>query len=265
MPYLTNSEIDLHIERTGQGQPVLLLAGMASDSASWHPVVQGLAKHGDIIRMDNRCTGRTKPMPVETSRQLLVNDVIELLDTLKIDKVSLVGHSMGALTAWAVAAQAPERINALVAASAPLTVDPTRIDLFNTLARLRTEDNEADWFRLLFQFLFSPRFFADQSQVDDAVNTSMHYPFKQDATSFQQQCLSLPSYLEPIALPDTLPFKALALTGANDRMFSPADLQNSYANFPAVSLHVINDAAHSVHWENPDAFLKIVSEFLFAQ
>lgn len=264
MPTISHAGINLHYEREGQGQPVLLIAGMASDSASWNPVVPALSKHADIIRLDNRCAGRTTPMPVTTSRSLMVEDVLAVLDALNLEKVTLIGHSMGALTAWAVAEQAPHRVQGLVAASAPFSVDNARIDLFNTLARLRTHHNEPDWFRLLFQFLFSASFFSDEEQVTGAIDAALAYPFKQSAEAFTTQCAALPTYLPAIKLPTTLPFKAMALTGANDKLFTPADLQRSYADHPEVNLNLIDDAAHSVHWENPDAFVKTVKAFLSA-
>lgn len=262
MPILSRLGVEHYYDSVGQGQPVLLLAGMASDSASWTPVVSKLSEQANIIRMDNRCAGQTKPNPTDTSRALMVDDVLALLDSLEIEKVTLVGHSMGALTAWAVAAKAPERVHAIVAASAPFTVDPARIDLFQTLARLRTQTNEHDWFRLLFQFLFSARFFADEQQVKDAITGAMAYPYKQSHDAFARQCAALPTYLEPINLPAEWPFKALALTGSNDKLFTPSDLAQCYANYPQVTLKVIDNAAHSVHWENGDDFVDVVQEFL---
>ena len=169
---------------------------------------------------------------------------------------------MGALISWAVGARAPDRINALVAASVPFTIDPTRIELFSTLANLRTDDNEADWFRLLFHFLFSPTFFENPIAVDNAVSASMAYEHKQHRSAFLQQCQALTSYLEPIDLPKTLPFPSMALTGANDKLFTPADMNKSYAIHPEVSLSVIENAAHSVHWENPEVFVSVVRSFL---
>jgi len=265
MPHLSRPGIDHYFDSVGHGQPVLLLAGLASDSASWNPVVAKLSESANIIRMDNRCAGQSRPSIIDTSRALMVDDVLALLDSLGIDKVTLVGHSMGALIAWAVAAKAPERIKALVAVSAPFTVDPARVDLFNTLARLRTQANEADWFRLLFQFLFSARFFDNEAQVISAIDASMAYPHKQSHDAFAAQCAALPSYLAPIHLPTKLPFDALALTGANDKLFTPNDLHQSYANHPEVTLKVIDDAAHSVHWENAEGFVEVVSDFLANQ
>ncbi len=244
---------------------MLLLAGIASDSASWKPILHALTNTSTVYTMDNRCAGQTRPLTIDTSRDLMVQDVVALLDACDLDKVTLIGHSMGALISWAVAACVPDRINAVVAASAPFTVDPTRIELFNTLARLRTEDNEADWFRLLFHFLFSPRFFEDANAIDDAVTAALAYEHKQKRSAFLQQCKALPSYLEPIGLPKTLPFKCMALTGANDKLFTPEDMRTKYASHPEISLSVIENAAHSVHWENPEAFVSVVQTFLTGQ
>jgi len=236
MPIISCPQVDLHYTQAGHGPPVLLLAGIASDSASWNPVHGALSEFSTVYTMDNRCAGQTRPLTIETSRDLMVHDVVALMDACQIDKVTLVGHSMGALISWAVAAYAPERINAVIAASAPFTVDPTRIELFNTLAKLRTDDNEAEWFRLLFHFLFSPTFFEQATAVDDAVGASLAYEHKQPRSAFLTQCEALPSYLKPITLPETLPFAAMALTGANDKMFTPADMRASYSTHPEVNL-----------------------------
>ncbi len=262
MPTLSCRGVDLHYQQTGQGPAILLLAGIASDSASWNPVLPALAEFATVYTIDNRCAGQTRPLAIDTSRDLIVQDVIALLDTCQLDKVTLIGHSMGALNSWAVAADVPDRINAVVAASAPFTVDPTRIELFNTLARLRTDDNEADWFRLLFHFLFSPAFFENANAIDDAVEAALAYKHKQPRSAFLQQCAALTSYLEPIALPTTLPFACMALTGANDKMFTPEDMRAKYATHPEIKLSVIENAAHSVHWENPEAFVNAVQTFL---
>jgi len=262
MPTLSSQGIDLHYQLSGDGPPILLIAGIASDSASWNPVVPALAEFATVYTMDNRCTGQTRPLSIDTSRDLMVQDVLSLLDALQIDKITLIGHSLGALISWAVAASAPDRINAVVAASAPFTVDPTRIELFNTLAKLRTDNNEADWFRLLFHFLFSTTFFENTDAIDDAVKASLAYEHKQHRAAFLQQCEALTSYLEPVALPKTLPFACMALTGANDKLFTPEDMRTKYATYPEMTLSVIENAAHSVHWENPGEFISVVRDFL---
>ncbi|HYT96285.1 MAG TPA: alpha/beta fold hydrolase, partial [Casimicrobiaceae bacterium] len=51
----------LYYECVGDGPPLLLIAGLASDSLSWQPIVADLAAHYRVIAVDNRGAGRTTP------------------------------------------------------------------------------------------------------------------------------------------------------------------------------------------------------------
>ncbi|MEM9639120.1 MAG: lipolytic enzyme, partial [Pseudomonadota bacterium] len=62
MPDLGLPEVTLHYEVTGSGPPMILIAGMMSDSASWGPLIPHLEAHFTLICPDNRTTGRTRPM-----------------------------------------------------------------------------------------------------------------------------------------------------------------------------------------------------------
>ncbi len=261
MPVLNTGNIQLNYQRVGSGSPLLMVAGMASDSASWQPVIAPLSEHFELIIVDNRCAGQTLPTPVDVSRGLMVGDLCALINALSLEKVHLLGHSMGAMQCWALAAAIPNKIQALVAASAPPQVDQVRIDLFQTLARLRTNDNERDWFKLLFHFLFSSEFFADAQRVDDAASAALAYPHTQSIAAFTAQCNALPSFLEPLDL-SGIHFPCLTLTGQNDKLFSPEMMRQSYTSMPHVEQQVIDNAAHSVHWENPADFASCVLAFL---
>ena len=101
MPSLSINSIQLHYEHhvciSSEQQPLLMLSGMASDSASWLPVVPRLATQCELLIPDNRCTGRTVPAPVHTSRDIMVNDLVSLLDALDVERVNVLGHSMGGM------------------------------------------------------------------------------------------------------------------------------------------------------------------------
>ena len=50
---------DIYYEQHGNGVPLILIAGLGSDSVSWLPVIIGLAKHFKVITFDNRGVGRS--------------------------------------------------------------------------------------------------------------------------------------------------------------------------------------------------------------
>jgi pimeloyl-ACP methyl ester carboxylesterase len=101
-------------ETAGQGPPVVLLHGL---SATRRNVVQGsraLLRRGyRLIAYDARGHGASSPGPSYAYPEL-VEDLEAVLEQLGLERVALVGSSMGAATAMAFALQSPERAAALV-------------------------------------------------------------------------------------------------------------------------------------------------------
>ncbi|MEV6350684.1 alpha/beta hydrolase [Actinoplanes sp. NPDC051851] len=105
------------------GAPVVLLHGGSSSAATWDRLTGRLRGRGlRTIAVDLRGHGdssRTPTYPLTGYR----DDVLGLLDRLGLERVALVGHSLGAYTALLVAQQAPERVVRLVLEEPPM---PTR-------------------------------------------------------------------------------------------------------------------------------------------
>jgi len=263
MPVCAVNDLQMYFEHhasvSSHDVPVLLLSGMASDSASWQPVVSALNEHFELIIPDNRCAGRTLPMPVSTSRSLMVDDLIGLLDALEVPCVNVVGHSMGGMLGWALAAKVPHRVQHLISMSAQATTIPARVALFKTMSSLRTDQCEAQWFELLFQFLFSPPFFDNAETLANAVKTSMAYEHKQSAAAFKAQAQALSTFLDPIDL-SRVTCKVSMLTGSNDLLMTP-DLMRAFCNQHGFAYTVIDDGAHALHWEKT----REVAEFIVGQ
>ncbi len=261
MPYLQTNAVNLYYERAGQGTPLLLIPGVGSDSATWRSIWKPLTAQFDVIAIDIRCTGRTNPIPTELRADTVVADIEALLDHLNIEKLAMVGHSLGAMLSWHFATKHPQRISSLVVASAGFNTITARVDLFNTLISLRTEDNELDWFKLYFYLIFRDDFFADPSMSIAMAEMAASYPHKQSLAAFKtqirllQDCLDLPK-------PSQLDYPVLAVTGDQDRLFPPKEMQQVYGDMPNVQLQVISDAGHSLQWENPLEFVQSVLAFL---
>ena len=79
--------ISLYYEEHGEGAPLVLVAGLSSDSQSWLPVIEPLAAHYRLILPDNRMVGRTEPKTVETGIEIMADDVVALMDALGVTSV----------------------------------------------------------------------------------------------------------------------------------------------------------------------------------
>jgi pimeloyl-ACP methyl ester carboxylesterase len=266
MPFLSTNDISLHyqhllLEKSTNQAPLLLLSGMASDGASWQPVIGGLHKHRELIIPDNRCTGRTVPNSVETHREVMISDTLNLLDSLNIEKFSILGHSMGGMLGWAIAANAPHRVEHLIAAAALPSVIQARISLFESLSALRVGKSESAWFELLYHFLFHPDFFNNPATVNAAVAASTHYPYKQGSEAFTVQVRGLQSFLSMPNI-NAISCDVTMITGSHDILTTPSMIEHFAKDFPSATTHIIKDAAHALHWEQTGAFMECVLDAL---
>jgi pimeloyl-ACP methyl ester carboxylesterase len=109
--------VKLHFLVEGQGEPVVLIHGLhASAEINWQkPGIMGvLAKDHQVIALDLPGHGRSeKPDREEAYGLALADDVILLLDHLKIKKAHLVGYSLGGMVAMKVTTDHPERVLSL--------------------------------------------------------------------------------------------------------------------------------------------------------
>lgn len=100
------------------GDPLLLLPALGECAGDWAPVREVLDRERRVYAVDLRGHGRSD-RPGEYSLELMRDDVLGLLDALGLDRVDLVGHSMGGVVAHLVAQARPWQVVRLVLEDAP--------------------------------------------------------------------------------------------------------------------------------------------------
>ncbi|MEV0261893.1 alpha/beta fold hydrolase [Streptomyces sp. NPDC050617] len=112
--------------------PLVLLHALGESSADWAAVTPAFARERRVYAPDLRGHGRSD-WPGTYSLDLMRTDVVRFLDALGLDRVDLIGHSMGGAVAYLLAASHPQRVNRLVLEDVPLPLPrrpttPTRPD-----------------------------------------------------------------------------------------------------------------------------------------
>lgn len=98
----------------GDGPVVVLLHGLAGSSRELQPTADALGEYR-VLLIDQRGHGESTRRPDDLSRAAFVNDVVAVLDEIVPgERVTLVGQSMGAHTAFLVAAARPDLVRSLV-------------------------------------------------------------------------------------------------------------------------------------------------------
>jgi pimeloyl-ACP methyl ester carboxylesterase len=108
----------LYYEAAGSGPAIVLLHSGNFDSRTWDPQFRALAKDHRVIRYDARGLGRSSPADVLYAAH---EDLLALLDTLRVARASLVGLSGGSRIAIDFALANPSRVDRLVLASPGLS------------------------------------------------------------------------------------------------------------------------------------------------
>lgn len=94
-------------------EPLVFLHGLGEGAADWDAVAPAFARCRRVYAPDLRGHGRSD-WPGDYSVELMEADVRGFLDALKLDRVDLIGHSMGGLVAYLLAGDHPERVGRLI-------------------------------------------------------------------------------------------------------------------------------------------------------
>lgn len=242
------------VASAGEGPPLVYLHG-AGDLDGWGPALSLLAANFTVYRPDHPGFNRSDDDPSVDSVLDLAFSYLDLLDALGLDRVRLVGHSLGGWTAAQVAVLAADRVTKLVLAGpaglrAPgavpdmFTLNPVEsAALVNHKADVRaaavaaaeqiTGDTE------LFQRFLRNR----MATAHLAWNPYLHDP-------------KLAGRLHRITAP------VLIIWGAHDRLLPPETAGRWREALPGARLEIIGDAGHRPAAEQPAAFADLVKEFL---
>jgi len=141
------SNASLCYEIKGEGLPVLLLSGGPGVSSQQLVRLRdSISQKFKSILFDQRGTGQSRSFPLDSTTINLkqsVQDIATLLKELKINKVTIIGHSWGAMLAVSFAIEYPSQINKLVLIdSGPLAFSDYEIQASNVYARASKVEKE---------------------------------------------------------------------------------------------------------------------------
>lgn len=134
----------MHLDQRGEGEPLLLLHGGTGIAADWDLIFTAGRLGGfRVIAPDLRGHGQSNNPSRTFSIRQVADDMIALLDALRIPRVKAIGMSLGAKALLHVATRQPERIDAMVLVSAtPYFPAPARA----AMAQLSVDGlSESDW------------------------------------------------------------------------------------------------------------------------
>jgi pimeloyl-ACP methyl ester carboxylesterase len=262
MPIINQNNNSIYYETYGEGFPLLLIAGLASDSSSWLNIVPELSKYFKVIIFDNRGCGRTANFKSPYTIQDMADDCKNLLSGLGIRKAHVLGHSMGGYIAQELALRHPKLVNKLILAGTASISSKRNNSLFQDLAKqLRTNKDYFAWIRRWTFWLFSKNTFNKPGFIDSFVKAAGSYKYPQQASGFEMQVKALTAFNAKNRV-NRIKAKTLVLEGKEDILIAPPEAKELAKSIPHCKYAILKETAHCLHIENPKDFLKVVFHFL---
>jgi pimeloyl-ACP methyl ester carboxylesterase len=107
--------IEIYYAEYGQGSPVILLHGGLANADYWGNQIKALAPYHTVIVMDSRGHGRSTRNSSPFGYDLMADDVIALMNGLKVGKADIVGWSDGGILGLDLAIRYPDRVGKIFA------------------------------------------------------------------------------------------------------------------------------------------------------
>ncbi|MEB6591593.1 MULTISPECIES: alpha/beta fold hydrolase [Pseudomonas] len=263
-------DLQLHYNDLGEGaETVVMLHGSGPGASGWanfnRNIEPLLAAGYRVVLMD--CPGWSKSDPIVNrgSRSDLNATALKgLLDVLGLERVHILGNSMGGHSAVAFTLSYPERVGKLVlmgggtGGASPFVPMPTEgIKLINGLYREPTIDNLK---KMMNVFVYDPSDLTEelfQTRLDNMLSRRDH--LENFVASLAANPKQFPDFGARLG---EIKAKTLVVWGRNDR-FVPMDVGlRLIAGIANSELHVFNNCGHWAQWEHADTFNRLVLDFL---
>ena len=252
----------LFFRRMGQGTPVVILHGLLGLSDNWVTFGRHLGLDFEVFIPDLRNHGQSPHDPV-FNLPVLVEDLRELIEDQGLEKVNLIGHSLGGRTAMLFALEYPDLLDKLVVVDIalrkypPITEHQMLIDAMMKVdfssARSRSDVDKQLEQKIhslkLRQFLLKNIYWRNKETLGWRVNL----PILKE---------SLPLMMEGIIPDKKFPNPVLLIRGGLSGYVTDADLPGMIKQFPRISVKTLANASHWVHADAPGEFYSLVHEFL---
>ena len=250
----------VHSKIIGEGAPLLILHGYFGMSDNWKSLGNKFGEDFQIHLIDQRNHGRSFHAN-NFNYDLLVEDIVQYIKHHQLEKVIVLGHSMGGKVAMLFAVKYPTLVAKLIIVDiAPRYYQPHHTDILKAL-------NSVDF------LIHNTRKLVDQKIAelipDIGVRSFLlkNVYWKEKgllAYRFNLQSLTENNHEVGKALPSFTTFdgETLFLAGGNSGYITESEVPVIKAHFQKASIKTIANVGHWLHAEKPKAFYELVMRFL---
>jgi esterase len=243
-----------YVDFGGPGRPLVALHGHCGCARNFAPLALALAPDWRVIALDQRGHGWSH-RPRACDRAAYVADAVAFLDHLGVGPVPLLGHSLGGVNAYQLAARRPDLVAALIVEDVGARIGPAPPDGGAWPGRVESLST-------LLEFLSGRGGGLERHFLDSLVEREDGWGLRFDPAWVARSRAALVGDWTADWTASTCP--ALLLHGTRSRVLSAAEAGRMAAERPHTTL-VTLDAGHTIHDDRPAEYAAAVAGFLAGQ
>ncbi|MGI9188194.1 MAG: alpha/beta fold hydrolase [Gaiellales bacterium] len=261
MPHAHVNGVDLHYLQHGEGDDVLLLCGLGDDLSAWDAQVGSFSEQHRVTVIDNRGVGRSSLPEGEFTVRDMAADAIALCDELDISRAHVMGFSMGGAIAQELALARPDLVRSLVIVGSWAYSDQLfRNFIESSIYFAGLADDEERFLRYFLGSTYSHAVWED-GRIDAFAAAFLEHPHPQELEAFQRTARAILDHdtrdrLGAITAP------TLVIHGDEDIICPPRHSHQIASLIPGAQLIGVPNQAHQPFQEGPEAFNRIVLDFV---
>lgn len=258
--------MQLHYQTLGQGQPLVLLHGLFGSGDNWGTVAKHFSQHYQVISVDLRNHGKS-PHSASQSYANMADDLLDLCDSFCLDRVHLLGHSLGGKVAMQFASSFPDRLEKLVvvdmAIRAYADAHTHLIDAMMAVD-LSKMQNRSEVDKALSSSI--PHAMVRQFLLMNLIKSASNLSDGNLAWRINLAALktNYPSLQQAVCENAHYEKSCLFIRGEHSDYIQDEDIEHIRTHFTNAQFASLQ-TGHWVHAEQPHAFIEVVENFLVAR
>jgi len=241
---------DNRVDKT-KNEAIIFIHGAASCNQIWKNQIKGLSSQIKVIAV-NLPSHFGSEGPESPIMETYVSAINNLIDSLKLEKVILAGHSMGGAVVLSYYLQYPQKVDGLIliGTGARLKVMPIILDL--------TQNNYSQFIEMSSEFAFHRKTIKNNKAIIEEVKKNMVQISSKIAYSDFKICneFDVMDRLGEIQAP------TLILVGDSDQLTPVKYSKYMHDHIQKSELYIIEDAGHMVMLEKGEQINKYIKEFI---
>ncbi|HWY21680.1 MAG TPA: alpha/beta fold hydrolase [Candidatus Acidoferrum sp.] len=262
MAFVENQGVKIYWDEQGQGEPVLLIMGLAYPSQMWYRTRSLLASRYRTVAFDNRGIGRSDVPPGPYPIALMASDAAAVLDAAGVESAHVFGVSMGGMIAQEFALQYPKRVRSLIlgctAAGGPTAVraEPEAIQMLMRREKMSPEQAA----EAAVPFIYDPT--TPRERIDE--DLAIRRPWFPSPEGYAAQLQGILGW-EANSRINQIVAPTLVIHGESDRLVPPGNANLIAERIPGAKLVMIPHASHLFLTDQTEVSHHAILQFLNEQ